>query len=269
MKLQRIKSGNWAYCLSQLGKKTLAEGREVMLDRIQKGNDSNEHINKGAWLAENTNLVNGKILMARKDYNPLIAYAEQAVAAHRNGKEFFLDDAVLLQKRPAIQVLFEVAKTDKDKLLHKRRVFTPSQKKIYYVAWDEFADDDVVVWHAQGKKLAKEYGRFIHNDFGIDNVTIYLPVTNLGNIARGNWLCRLGRNGRSNFYCGDEFLYGGGGSVFRVDSSAEDTPQKISREKVRISKPSLADVLKFSRKYVSEAARQEYESGISSMFGNK
>ncbi len=269
MKLQRIESGDWASCLTHLGRKTLADGKAVMLDRIEKGKDNNEHVDKGTWLAENTNVVDGNILMARKDYNPLISYAKQAVTAHRIGRDFFLNDNILLQKRPVTQVLAEIVKADKNKPLHKRRVFTPSQRKTYNVSWDKFADDDVIAWHAQGNKLAREYGKFVHNDFGIDSVTVYLPVTSLGNIAIGNWLCGLVRDGRSGFGCSLGDLNDDNGSVFGVDFSAEGTPQKISREKVRISGPSLAEVLRFSRKYVPEVTRQEYESGISSLFGKK
>ncbi len=60
----------------------------------------------------------------------------------------------------------------------------------------------------------------------------------------------------------DEAAYG-------VLRTAEGTSQRISGAEVSISALSLAEVLEFSRRYVSEAARDEYESGIRSIFFKK
>ena len=58
-------------------------------------------------------------------------------------------------------------------------------------------------------------------------------------------------------------------AAYGVLRTAEGTSQRISGAEVSISAPSLAEVLEFSRRYVSEAARDEYESGIRSIFFKK
>lgn len=222
MSLQRYE-GNWAKCLelpeNLENMKSLADGRAVITDRINRykvNPKDTEHVNKGTWLAENTNVVNEQILMARGQFNPLIQYAEQATQAHASGNEFFLTKNILLKGKLATKVLTEIAKADKGKLLQKRRVFTPSQNTTYDVSWDRFGDDDTIVWHAQNQKLAKEYGKFINDNFNISSVKVYLPVTNLGDIARGNWLFGLGRGDRPDFNCDSRILDDDYGSVFRI-----------------------------------------------------
>lgn len=201
--------GNWASCVSQLNGKVLASGMEVMLDRIERGKEDKEHFERGTWLAEggtwlseNTYVLDRQILMVRMPLNVLIPYAEKATEAHALGKEFYLTNEVLLQGKSAKQILSDIAREDKNKPLIERRVLVSSNDKAYDVSWDRFGDDDTMVWLAQSKGLAKDYGKFLHNDSGLDirSLRFYLPATNLGDIVRGNWLYGLGKK-ESFFSC--------------------------------------------------------------------
>jgi|GEM_PF-3765567 len=271
MELQ-VYRGNWASCLEQLKGESPTSGMQVIQDRIarfKKNSEDRTHFDTGAWLSENTNVVDSQIMVARAPFNPLVPYAKQAVQVHKNGKEFYLEDSILLQDKPAVQILAEIAKADKNKTLVKRRVLIPEQTQTYKVSWDNFADDDVIDWHAQGRKLARNYGKFLHNDCGIDEVTVYLPATNLGNIARGNWLYRLGGSDRSDFDCYNGNLSDEDGTVFGGFSSGEASARKISEPKVRIFQPSFENVLDYSRQYIPQVVQSQFEKGLAKLWKKK
>ncbi len=271
MELQ-VYRGNLASCLEQLKGESPASGMQVMQDRMakfRKNPEDRTHFDTGAWLSENTNVVNCKIMLAIASFNPLLSYAVQAVQAHKSGKEFFLEDNILLHEKTAVQVLDEIAKADKNKTLAKRRVLIPEKKQIYKVSWDSFADDDIINWHARGRKLARNYGKFLHNDCGIDEVNVYLPEINLGNIARGNWLCGLGRGDGSVFGCDNRSLGDEDGAVFGGSSSGEASARKISEPKVRILQPSFEEVLNYSKQYVPEIVQSRFEKGLERFWQKK
>ena len=156
MKLQRY-NGNFAQCLAQLeeAEQKIATAKQGMQDRIAQGAGS-DPCSKGAWFSENFNVVKGRILAAREDYNPLIQYAQQAVDAHKSNNEFYLIDDILLNKKPASQVLARIAEQDAKIPVPKKRVFDMGKAKTHDIPTDSFADDEGIVFLAQNKKLAKD-----------------------------------------------------------------------------------------------------------------
>jgi len=230
MELQRY-TGNFSKCLAEVAKakQKIATAKQGMEYRIEQGVDS-DVCQGGFWCPENFNVVDGRILAALGDYNPLIPYAEQAVNAHRGGKEFYLNDAVLLNGKPATEVLKEIAEQDSEKPVYKKRVLDLGQTSTHDVSTDSFADDDGIVFLARGKTFANKYGLFLKNQAGIPEITFYLPSISQENYSRGLWLCGLDGGYWSNFggnYRGFGYVVG---SRFGVSCkrSAEGASQKIS-----------------------------------------
>jgi len=237
MELQRY-DGNFAQCLAKVAgaKQKQTSTRQGMQYRIEQGVNSNA-CKKGFWGSENFNVVDNRILATIGEYNPLIPYAEQAVNCHRNGNEFYLNDNVLLQGKPATQVLKEIVEQDSGKPVSKRRVLDLGQAQTHNVPTDSFADDNGIVFLARGKKLANDYGLFLKNKAGISQVTFYLPSIQSKDYARGFWLCRLAVGDWSVFNGYDGGLGNDGGSVFGVrgkSKSAEGASQKISAEERKV-----------------------------------
>ncbi len=239
MVLQRIGLGNWAYCIAKARSmnKGVASGKEVIEDRLERGVNDRTHFERGAWPAEDSNVVDGAILLARAEFNPLIPYAEQAVEAQIT-EEFYLTDRIRKGKIPFTQVLKQIAEKDARKPLEQRRVLDIGKAKTHSVSTDSFADDPTIRWISQGPKLANRYGLFLRNelpeDLRLPKVTVYLPEIIGKDYAREHWLDRLGRSYWSVFGCGDRYLFNVDGSVFGVSvKSAEGTSRQVSEPKVR------------------------------------
>lgn len=221
MVLQRI-NGNWAHCLKHLGKLKLATAKQGIEDRIARGIKDREHFERGAWFSENFNVVNERILGARAEYNPLIKYAEQATNAHKSANEFYLTDEIVDSNNiPYAKLLEQIAEQDAKKPIEEKRVIGLGKVKTHNVPTDSFADDDAIVWLAQGKELAHQYGKeFLLGKLGFKEVTVYHAPISKQNYTRGFWLCRLGWVGWSDFDC-DGILGYGDGDVFGVSDSGE------------------------------------------------
>ncbi len=216
MELQRY-HGNFEKCLAQLAvaKQKQATTKQVMQYRIEQGADS-DACQKGFWGSENFNVIDGRIYGAVAEFNPLIPYANQAVNAHAKGSEFYLTDKVLLNGKPASQVLKEIAKQDSKKPVSKKRVLDLGQAQTHNVPTDSFADDNGIAFLARNKTLANQYGLFLKDKAGITQVTFYLPPIQSKDYARGFWLCRLGGSDRSDFNGDGRSLGDDGGSLFGV-----------------------------------------------------
>ena len=222
MTLQRIDPGNWAWCLKK-AKGNPATAAALMEDRRET--NAKIHYETGAWTPENFNCVNGRILSARKEYNPLIKYAQEAVEAHRVGNEFYLtEDIVDANGKPYTQVLEQIAEQDAKKPIEQRRVVDLGKVITHQVPTDAFADDDTIVWLAQGEKSAEEYGLFLRNnlqeDLRLQEVAVYHADLLNKNFARGFWFYRLDGGDGSDFGCGDRILDSDNGSVFGESDSA-------------------------------------------------
>ena len=107
--------GNFAKCLQEIAnaepKQTCASVSQLIDERMRQGVDVDICIN-GAWGSASFNEVSGRILATRAEFNPLLAYSNQAVEAMRTG-EFYLTDKILLGDKTASQVLAEIAEQDK------------------------------------------------------------------------------------------------------------------------------------------------------------
>lgn len=268
--LERTSSGNWAYCLAQLGKKRLATAREGMIDRIERyeaNPNDRTHFDSGAWFSENFNRVDNRILGARAEFNPLIPYAEQASKAGY----LQLSEDIKMKNKPVSQLLNEIAEKDLNKSLWQRRVVDFGEVKTHNVPTDSLADDDTIVWLAQGKELARDYGLFLRKpEINIKEVTVNHSPLAKEDYARGFWLCWLDRGSRSSFLCDDRSLDDGSGIVFGVSGkSALGTSQKSGQEKVRIFQPSFEDVLNYSRQYVPDIVQSKFEKGLKRHWENK
>lgn len=274
MILQRI-NGNWAQCLAHLGKRKLATAAQGMQDRIKK---YEEHVTCGAWFAENFNCVGGTILAARLKYNPLIKYAEQAVQAQRAGEFYLTPDIVDSKGKPYSQLLVEIAQQDARKPLEEKRVVDLGKVVTHTVPTDSFADDDTIVWLAQGETLAKEYGLFLRNklpeELRLTEVTVrHMPLSG-EDYSGGFWLCWLGRGGGSVFYCNDRNLCNDYRSVFGVAPAgareiAKGDSQKSRSPEVRVSTPTVDKIIEFAMPYIAPVNQQDFNAGLRAILENK
>src|SRR3989344_2119686 len=135
--LQRIDKGNLASCLEKLSNQQLrwATTAEIIRDRIARPIQDKEHFNYGAWTSDNFNRINGRILGARAEFNPLIPYAQQASI---NGY-LPLNEETQINNKPVSQLLEEIADKDKKKPLWKRRVVDFGKVKTHDVSTDSLA----------------------------------------------------------------------------------------------------------------------------------
>lgn len=228
--LESTSFGDLAYCLKQLDIRDLrlASAKEGMLDRIERFNanpNDKTHFDSGAWFSENFNRVNKRILGARAEFNPLIPYIEQV--AYKGYLP--LSEEVRIKSKPALQLLNEIAEKDAIKPLWERRVIDLGKVKTYNVPTDSFADDDTIVWLAQSKELARDYGLFLRKpEIDIKEVNVYNAESEGKDSAFGFWMYGLNKyfwssfdGGGARFWCCHENLYYENGRAFGL-------PLKIS-----------------------------------------
>jgi hypothetical protein len=226
MALERI-NGDFASAYDSAQGK-IATARQYMQERIAQGIGS-DACTTGAWTSENFNCINGDIYGCLEKFNPLIPYRKEAFKAHRNSREFYLTSGVLLGNNPASKVILQIAEQDALKPAGKRRVINLGKTKTHIVPTDSFADEDAIVFLSRGKSLAKEYGLFLRNKAGIQEINFLLPLIQPQNYARSFWLYVVGPGFNSGFNGNNRSLNFVKGSVFRVcDSEGTEGAQKIS-----------------------------------------
>ena len=267
MKTYERQYGDYATALGKvaIAKQIFATPKEGMTDRMKQGVNS-DACKRWAWFDASFNEVDGRILATRDKFNPLSArdesgkllYAQRATDATRTG-EFYLTNDVLFGNEPAKVVLLRIAEQDKKKPIDKRIVLDLGQTKTHDVPTDCYADDDTIVFLAEGYKRAGKYGLFVRNAFGensIQSSRVYMQDLTGKDKVRGFALDRFDADDRSGFDCG-RGLYVGSGSVFGgYERSAEGATQKIvpaysakdvrdaRREKERLAKILQPDKLK-------------------------
>jgi hypothetical protein len=244
-------TGNFAVALGKvaLAHQTFATPKEGIIDRMKKGVNS-DACKRWAWFNASFNEVNGDILATRVKFNPLsvfdkqtqtFSYAQKAVDAMRTG-EFYLTDNILLGNKPAAEVLLEIAEQDSKRPIHKKRVINLGKKKTHDVSTDCFADDDTIVFLAEGYERARNYGLFIRNAFGENSIPIskvYMQDLIGKNKSRGFALSRVDTGSRSYFNCYNRDLYYDNGSLFGGYESAKGT-QKNCKHKIKTYTPAQA-----------------------------
>ena len=251
--------GNFEEALRELAnakpKQRFATPAEAMDERIRQGENA-DICTSNAWYNASFSEVDGRILGTRGQFNPLVNYAQKAVDSMKNG-EFYLNDDILLNGKPAVKVLAEIAAKDSKKPVHKRRVIDLGKAKTHEVPTDSFADDDTIVFLAEGKERANKYGLFLRKSkYNIQNSNVFMQDLSGKNKTRGFWFSRLVGVGGSEFDCYDRNLDSGGGSLFGVSyESAKGTSKKIL-------KPSLREIVKYSKRFVPEAVKDDFEKGL-------
>ena len=266
MKAFQRHKGNFAVALQKVraASQSLATPAQAIDERMKQGVKADISKN-GAWYAASFNEVNGTILATLLNYNPLVAYSEQATESHRKG-EFYLTDEVLLNGEPATAVLERIAEQDARKSIGRKRVIDLGNQVTHDVSTDSLADDDTIAFVAQGKQRADKYGRWLRNKVGIKSLKVYMQNLTGKNKSRGFWLGGFGGGGNSDFNCNAGGLYYGSCSLFGVYESAEGTSRKKSGPESKIVRPSLYDVLRFSRPFIAPRNKKDYDAGIKDLF---
>ncbi len=236
MKNYQRHEGNFAEALRKLAsaepKQRFATPAEGMDERMRQVYRADICAN-GAWYNASFSEVNEKILATRGQFNPLVNYPQKAVNFMRSG-EFYLTDDILLNGKPAVKVLAEIAEKDSKKPVHKKRVIDLGKIKTHDVPTDSFADDDIIVFLAEGKERAEKYGLFLKNSkYNIQSSKVYMQDLIGKNKTRGFWLCWLDDDYRSEFDCNGRNLSYDDGSLFGVCESAEGTRKKSSGQSVK------------------------------------
>jgi hypothetical protein len=205
--------------------------------RIAQGKDS--HVaNYGSYVKEGFLYVPQKgIFLVRN--SPILANAKEATACHRKREEFYLTQEQV-EESLANSVQFKDASS------------TPTNR---------FAEDERTAF-AFGETAGK-YGEFL-KESGIIEMPVYLSNIEKKPFARQAWLHRLGAGCRSG-------LYGDGGDLsYDVAVRGVRNVEPRSGETVSaISTLSLADIVKYSRQFVSEFARKDFEKGLETLFENE
>jgi len=229
--------GNFAVALKKVAdakqKQTFATPAQAMDERIRQGVNA-DICTEGAWYNASFSEVNKRILATRGQFNPLIDYAKQVVKAMKTG-EFYLTDKILLENEPAVKVLERIAEQDAKKPVYKQRVVDLGKIKTHNVSTDCFADDKTIVFLAENKTRANDYGLFLRNKEGIKQTKVYMQDIIGKNKLRGfwlyglgvGWLYGLGVGNLSEFGCDGRGLCGVSGSLFGGYESAEGTSPKI------------------------------------------
>ena len=191
MKLQKI-TGNWADCLEKARGKKIASGKEILEHIISEANHS--------WIltTDCTIRIPKHLLLARAEFNPLIAYAQKAVDLSRtyraryekkiekNGTwvyERYGDPPVLslddfVEESEHELTLLDIAREDEKKPIEERRILDLGDKSSYILYTRLFEFDPVMRWIAQSKDLAREFGQFLYNQSGnykTERIEIRLP----------------------------------------------------------------------------------------------
>ena len=202
--------------------------------RITQG--KNSHVaNYGSYAKEGFLYVPQKgIFLVRN--SPIFANAKEATAFHGKGEEFYLT-----QEQVDESLANSVQFKDASSILTNR-----------------FAEDERTAFAFGGS--AKAYGEFL-DDAGIKNMPVYLNNLENKPFARQAWLHRLDGDNRSELN-GDNwdlnFNYTVRG-VRNVEPRSDETASVIST-------PSLADIAKYSKRFVPEVARNDFEKGLESLF---
>jgi len=202
--------------------------------RIVQGKDS--HVSAfGAYVREGFLYVPQKGMFLTKN-SPIMANAKEATKCHRNGREFYLTSEQV-EESLANSVEFKNSNS---------------------IPTDRFAEDERTVF-AFGE-TAKAYGELL-KEAGIKNMPIYLANTENKPFARQVWLHRLVDDCRSELG-GDNW----GLCYYYAVRGVRNVEPRSGETVLRISAPTLADITAYSRKFVPEGIRNDFEKGLESLF---
>jgi len=164
--------------------------------------------------------------------SPILANAEEATNCHRAGKEFYLTQEQV-EESLVNSVQFKDASS---------------------IPTNRFAEDERTSF-AFGRS-AGEYGEFL-KEAGIKEIPVYLANLEEKPFARQAWLrwivddYRSGLDGDGRYLDFDNAVRG----VRRVEPRSGETVSIIST-------PSFTDIANYSRQFVPEFARKDFEKGL-------
>ncbi len=185
----------------------------------------------GNWTREGVIYVPSKCKFLTKN-SPIMANAKEATDCHRKGKEFYLTPEQVEQSlADSVELSVKALLTDR------------------------FGEDEITAY-AFGED-AKKYGEFL-KEAGIESMPIWPAYLIDKAFARQMWFRWLDSDDRSA-------LDGGYWDLFfssrlrGVKDSAEGTAQKSPAQ---IKTPNVADILQYTKRFVPEAVRAEFERGL-------
>ena len=212
--------------------------------RITRGADHSVSTN-GAYTSMGVVLIpkKGRFLT---DSSLVMQNSAEATQAHREGKEFY------------------VSNEDAEKILAGGNVAISYRQS--EIPTSRFGDEEIT--NFVFGETAKEYGNFL-KEAGINAVPLYLNDEQYVNsqakpFANQLWLHRLVSDYRSDLDGNDRNLncdYAVRG-VKSVEPRSGETASKISV-------PSYKQIAKYSKQFVPEVARKDFEKGLEAMFRHK
>ncbi|MEI7718422.1 MAG: hypothetical protein WCI72_01025 [archaeon] len=206
--------GDFVSCNWQIGKagQRMATAREGMIDRIRKGFNS-EYKEKGCWHPEGTARIGGITHWCLAEYAPTTRYAQKTLEANKAIEYLALTNDFRLGKHPIDLEIVQTAYLDARKPVEQRRVLIPLRQGNFAVASQDLGDVEIVRFLARDAKLARDYGKFLKNDCGIDNVS-FCQLSGDQKIAAGLWLYGLDSN--NSDFAGNNMYFETQGSAFGV-----------------------------------------------------
>ena len=247
MELIRYK-GNFVDCNTQIEnvKQRTATAREGMIDRIKQGPKS-YYKNQGCWHPEGTVRMDGFYYWCLQRFAPTTHYPQETLNANRNGNYLSLTKEIKLGRKPASQLIKEIAEIDRELPDYKKRILIPKNKQTFSVASDSLGDVDIAVFLARSQRLAEKYGNFLKKECRIDDVTFCQIPRNYDNVAAGFWLHWLVRGFGSSFFGNDRNFNYTNGFLFGVAKREALSKGKMSvkpTQKILYSKKQISKALK-------------------------
>ncbi len=179
------------------------------------------------WVAENFNyLPTGEILIASRDYNPLLKNAEEATACNRAGKKFYLNQKLAKELR-------ERAEADPEKAMKSGVLLLP-QKAVKSEILSSALKDEPLTYFLF-RDTAKLYGQFLkEND--INSVPVYHAKKQRSVFGLALWVNNLsGRSGLSGH--GSYLRYSDG----RVRGVRRSPAERAAPELPHVGKPQVSE----------------------------
>ena len=248
-------NGNFVKCEEQIetAKQKKATARQGMQDRIALGLNSH-YKSEGCWHPEGTARIESLNYWYLQQFAPTTHYSQETLEANKNGKYLSLTEEIKLGKKPASQLIKEIADAENYVKIpdYKKRILIPKNQQTFSVASDSLGDVDIAVFLARSQNLAEQYGNFLKEKCGIDNVTFYQISKNYDNVAAGFWLHGLERGDDSGFGGYNRAFDYADGSLFGVAKRKALSQRKSSAkptQKILAYKPSD---LKNAKKNLSE-----------------
>ena len=210
-------NGNFAKCKTQIesANQRIATAREGMRDRIKQGGNSH-YQEEGCWHPEGTARIDRKNYWCLGKFAPTTKYPQETLDANRNGNYLSLTEEIKIGKKPASQLIKEIAEEDSILPDYKKRILIPKNQRNFSVQTNSLGDVDILVFLARNQKSAEKYGKFLNEKYRIKTINFYQIGSDYDNVASGFWLCRLDHGNDSYFDGYDRSFYNDDGSLFGV-----------------------------------------------------